>query len=208
MDLFTEIAQYKVSRETFKRIENFVSLLLEWNEKMNLVSKNAVKDIWLRHVLDSAQLAKYLSKENFALVDVGSGSGFPGMVLGIMMKEYSPESKITLVESIGKKVAYLQNVVERLELDNVDVCHNRAENCLLSSPDFITARAVASLDKIFSYTEKMATPKTSFLLLKGKTYKLELAEAEKNWKFNSEVYANQYSDDGVVLKITNLRKVK
>lgn len=207
MDYCKEIQNYGVSRETFLKIEDFVSLLLEWNKKMNLVSKNAVNEIWERHVLDCVQLYRYLPTKNFSLLDVGSGSGFPGIILGIMLQN-SENVKITLVESINKKSVYLNAVVQELKLKNVFVCNGRVENGVFKTPDFITARAVAALPKLLEYTAKIIRPETVLLLLKGRTYNDEINDAGKNWNFRTEVYPDKYGTDGVVLKITDIRKLK
>lgn len=207
MDCLNEILSYGVSRETYLKIARFVSLLLEWNQKMNLVSKNAVNEIWERHVLDSVQIYSYLPERDFSLLDIGSGSGFPGIVLGIMLRDRD-KTKVLLTESIKKKAMYLNSVVHELELKNVFVYNERVENGVFKTPDIITARAVAALPKLFEYVAKFVKPETELLLLKGQTYKEEIMNAEKNWRFHSEVYPDKYGTDGVVLKITNLRKLK
>lgn len=207
MDNCEEILSYGVSRETYLKITQFVSLLLEWNKKINLVSKNAVNEIWERHVFDCAQLYRYLPEKDFSLLDIGCGSGFPGIVLGIMLQNRE-KTEITLTESVAKKAVYLKSVVQELELKNVCVFNDRVENGVFKTPDFITARAVAALPKLLEYAAKIQKPETELLLLKGQSYKNEITEAQKKWSFCSEAYPDKYGTDGVVLKITNLRKLK
>lgn len=208
MDIKNEFLQYNVSRETFKKIEQFTELLKIWNQKMNLVSRNSLEDLWKRHILDSVQLINYISPQVKNLLDIGSGAGFPAIILAILLQEKNPETKITLVESITKKTVYLNDVREKLGLSNVKVINSRAENINLPKPNLITARAVAALDVLCGYVSKIGNNNTESLFLKGKSYKDEIAEAEKHWKFDLEVFPNKYSDEGVILKLSNLRKQK
>lgn len=101
---------YNVSRETKEKIETYKTLVLEWNCKFNLISKSSVEHIWERHILDSVQLYKYIRPTDKILLDLGSGAGFPGMVLAIMAEQLNPELSINLVESIGKKTLFLNAV--------------------------------------------------------------------------------------------------
>lgn len=206
MDIREEILSYSVSRETYASLEKFVNLLIEWNSKMNLVSKNSLLDVWNRHVLDSLQLIKYIPENLNTLVDIGSGSGFPGVVLAILLKEKNPSVKIKLIESITKKTVYLKDVCVKLGLNNVEVVNDRVENVVFKDVSVITARAVASLDTLCQYSFNLGNKKTSMLLLKGRSYKEEDESAKKNWEYNIDIYQNKYSDDGVVLKISDLRK--
>lgn len=208
MDIKNEFLQYNVSRETFKKIKQFAELLKVWNQKMNLVSRNSLEDLWKRHILDSVQLINYISPQVKNLLDIGSGAGFPAIILAILLQEKNPETKITLVESITKKTVYLNDVREKLGLSNVKVINSRVENINLPKPNLITARAVAALDVLCGYVSKIGNNNTESLFLKGKSYKDEIAEAEKHWKFDLEVFPNKYSDEGVILKLSNLRKQK
>ena len=208
MDIFEEINQYNVSRETVEKLKDFVELLTEWNEKMNLVSKNSLADVWARHVLDSVQLVNYIPEKTKYLVDIGSGSGFPGIVLAILLQEKLPSLKITLVESIAKKAMYLNDVVEKIGLNSVNVLNDRVENAVFKNVDLITARAVAALNILCGYAMKIGNKNTEMLLLKGKSFSEEEIEARKNWIFSREIYDNKYSDDGCVVKVRNIRKIR
>ena len=208
MNIQDEVASYNVSRETKQRLEKFVLLLCEWNKKMNLVSKNSLPDVWERHVLDSMQLIKYIDQNARCLVDIGSGAGFPGVVLAVLMKEKMPKTKLNLVESITKKTMYLKDVCANLELNNVEILNGRVENAVFKDVDVITARAVASLDKLLSYSYSLAGAKTRMIFPKGATYNVELIEAEYNWDFDCLVHKNMYHEDGVVLEINKLGKKK
>lgn len=208
MDIFEELSRYNVSRETYKKLQDFVVLLSEWNTKMNLVSKNSLSDVWIRHVLDSAQLVDYITNNVKHIVDIGSGSGFPGIVLAILLQEQNPQAHITLVESITKKALYLKNVAENLGLHSVEVVNNRVENAVFKNVDMITARAVASTDILCGYADKIGNKNTEMLLLKGRSFADEEAEAGKRWIYTREIYKNKYSDDGVIVRIKNIRMKK
>ena len=206
MDIKTELQQYNVSRETAEKLAAFVALLTEWNAKMNLVSKNSLEDVWARHILDSLQLMRYIPDIAETLLDIGSGAGFPAIVLAIAMQEKMPNAHWTLVESITKKTVYLNDICTRLNLKNVRIENNRIENLKLKNINIVTARAVAALDVLCGYVFGFADKKTKCLFLKGKTYPEEVQSAQQRWNFDCNVYPNAYSDDGVLLEISNLRK--
>lgn len=208
MDTIAELESYNVSRETIRKLEDFVALLTQWNQKMNLISKNSLPEVWTRHVLDSIQLSPYFSEKDKLIVDIGSGSGFPGIVSAIVLQEKNPEAKVVLVESITKKTLYLNSVCADLGLKNVSVVNDRVENTVFKDADIITARAVASLDILLKYAAKIGSKQTKLLLLKGKSYISEENQAKEHWNYDCEVIKNKYCDDGVIMKITNIRKKK
>ena len=208
MDIIAELKTYNVSRETIRKLENFVDLLTQWNQKMNLISKNSLSDVWTRHVLDSIQLSSYFSDKDNLIIDIGSGSGFPGIVSAIVLQEKNPQAKVVLVESITKKTLYLNSVSAELGLKNVTVINDRVENTVFKNADVITARAVASLDVLLKYAAKIGGKQTKFLLLKGKSYVSEENQAKEHWNYSCEIFKNKYSEDGVIMKITNIRTKK
>lgn len=197
---------YTVSRETYQKLEQLVALLNEWQAKFNLVSNNSLPDVWQRHIADSAQLFKYLSNQVDSVYDIGSGAGFPALVLAIMAQEQYPRIKFTLIESITKKTLYLNAVKTALSLNNVIIINQRTEDLTLPTADVITARAVASLDKLLEYVFKFTTRQTKLIFPKGRSFREELEAAGKMWNFKLEVCKNEISDDGVVLLLENLRR--
>ena len=200
--------KYDVSRETYQNLATMVEMLRQWQEKFNLVSCNSLPEVWSRHIADSAGLFKYLPDEVDSVYDIGSGAGFPGLVLAIMAKEKHPDTKFVLIESIAKKTLYLNAVKEALNLNNVKVINARAEDLPLPPADVITARAVASLDKLLNCVFKLTTRQTKLILPKGKTYQEELYEDLKKWNFKMSVQKNEESTDGVILLLENLRRKK
>ncbi len=206
MDIDSELQKYDVSRETIEKLEAFAALLREWNAKMNLVSKNSLEDVWIRHILDSLQIIRYIPKTTETLLDIGSGAGFPAVVLAIVMQEKLPTAHSILVESITKKTVYLNDVCIKLGLKNVHIENNRVENLRLKNINVITARAVAALDVLCDYAGGLGNKNTKCLFLKGRTYQEELQKACEKWHFDCITHQNIYCDDGVLLEISNLRK--
>lgn len=210
MDIAEEIKKLNISEQEYLKLQNFVDLLSEWNSKMNLVSKNSFADVWGRHVLDSAQLISYLPTDLKHLVDIGSGAGFPAIVLAILLEHKIPQAKLTLIESITKKTVYLKDICEKLGLVNVEVINDRVENLdkntVFKDVDIITARAVAQLDILCGYAKHIGWPKTKLLLLKGQKWAEEDELAQNHWQYDLTIYPNKYCLDGVVMELANLRK--
>lgn len=201
------ISKYDVSRETFDKLKAYEASLHEWQKKFNLVSSASLEDSWQRHFLDSMQLFKYIPQNAKILYDLGSGAGFPGMVLAIMGMEKTPYLKVKLVESIGKKTLYLKHVAELTE-SNVEILNQRIENLPQEKADVITSRALTSLSNLLNYASPFCDNKTVCLFPKGKKHQEELAEARKNWNFDCQIIPSEQSEDGVILIITNLTKRK
>ena len=182
--------------EKFIEYEN---LLKDWSTKMNLVAPSTLTDIQNRHIKDSAQLAKYIPK-NVKIIDLGSGAGFPGVVLAIL------GWNVICIESIGKKTKFLSELKQKLDLKNLTIVNDRIENFLSKTPvnagDFVfTARAFAPLIKIFDYTHKT---NCRLFLLKGREIENEITTAKSRYKFNYELYKSE-TGDGYIVYIHNLK---
>ncbi len=199
------IDTYNVSRETFDRLKAYEASLFEWQKKFNLVSNASLNDCWNRHFLDSAQLIKYIPQTARVMYDFGSGAGFPGMVLAIMLKEKTPYLKVRLIESIRKKTLYLKAVAELTHAD-VEIVNDRIENLKVEKADVITSRAMASLKELLAYTYKFCKKETVCIFPKGKKYAEEILEARRQWNFNVEIFASEQSNEGKILVITGLNK--
>ena len=184
--------KYSVSRETIEHLKAYEASLREWQNKFNLVSSASLEDSWNRHFLDSMQLFRYIPQDVQTLYDFGSGAGFPGMVLAIMAKEKTP---------------YLKHVAEMTGA-NVEVLNERIENLPRQKVDVITSRAMTALDGLLGYAFPFCGKKTLCIFPKGKKYAEEIAEARKHWKFDCQAMPSEYSDEGVILLINNLSKLK
>ena len=195
-----------VSRETLARLKLYASMLQDWNERHNLVSEGSLADLWRRHFLDSAQLAILIPQAATSLVDLGSGAGFPGLVLGEMLRDRHG-FRVALYESTGKKADFLRAVAERLSLPNVVVRQARLEEATPEAFDVITARACAPLKRLLPYAQRFWGLGTIALLLKGQNVEGELTEAHKSWRMKLERHPSRSDASGVILEIRELHRV-
>lgn len=197
-------AAARVSRETLARLKAYVGLLEDWNARHNLVSAASLGDVWRRHVWDSAQLATFIPSSAETLVDLGSGAGFPGLVLAELLRG---KVRVTLVESIAKKCAFLEAVRDRLALDVV-VQRRRIEDGPASRFDVITARACAPLDRLLGYAQHFAAPGSVCLFPKGQNVGGELTQARKSWKMQVLQHPSLSDPSGTILEIRELSHVR
>lgn len=187
-----------VSREAFKQIVEFEKLLLKWNKTINLISAKTSEDIMNRHILDSLQLLPLIDLDA-KIIDLGSGAGFPAIILSIAGIE-----DITLIESDSRKTAFLLQA-SKLSNNNIRVINDRIENIDNLQCDIVTSRAFAELDSIFEYSSKINI-RNKFLLHKGAGYKNEILKAQKHWLFNKTVHDSITSETGKILEITDLTR--
>ena len=162
-------AMLDVSRETMRMLETYVALVETWQQRVNLVSPASLPDIWMRHIWDSAQLALHISDAAPRLVDVGSGAGFPGIVLAILT-----DAECHLVESDQKKAIFLSTVIRKCGL-TARVHNQRVESLPCLEASIITARALAPLDRLLPLLATQLRPGTRCLFLKGAQAESELA---------------------------------
>lgn len=182
-----------------KSLELFHTLITQYNQAINLISRQET-DVWTRHFLNCACVAKFLDLNDQSILDVGSGGGFPALILAILF----PRSTVVLTESIQKKASALRDIIHRLEIGNATVVANRVERMEPGAQfDWITARAVAKIDEIIRWSRPHLKLSGSFLLWKGRRYRDELStRLLKNCRVYdlSEVDSSQ---DGVLLRIQN-----
>lgn len=195
--------EYDVSRETLRRLTAFDATLLDWSSRMNLIARSTIEDRWNRHYRDSAQLFAIVPEGARSLVDLGSGAGFPGLVLAAMGAERG--LCVTLVESIGKKAAFLLAAIEAMGLSNARVLPQRIEGIAISPPDVVTARALAQLEKLLSYAAEFAGEKTVLVFPKGQDVEAELTGAAKSWHMEVEKRPSVTSLRSTILVIRHLR---
>lgn|SRR5690606_12369529 len=195
-----------VSRETVDRLLSFESLFLKWSKAINLASPSTLADLWSRHVLDCAQLLP-LAPNAQRWLDLGSGGGFPGIVIGCFLKDI-PHASIDLVESAGKKAAFLRTVSGHLDLP-VRVHADRIETVYskISTPDVITARALASLTDLFGLAEPWLKAGSTALFQKGRDYQKEIDESRVRWRFDLLEHRSAVDPDSVILEISKLQRV-
>ena len=194
-----------VSRETFEKFEIFYETLVKWQKSINLISNSSLEYIWTRHFLDSAQLYNFTEKTHGNILDMGSGAGFPGIILAMMGNK-----NINVVESDQKKCTFMREVA-RLSNTKLTIHNCRIEALNFIEPDLITSRALAPLKKLVEYVElhmnKNITSKKkipNMLFLKGKLYNDELNELKKTRTFEFKVYPSITNEYGKILYINNL----
>jgi 16S rRNA (guanine527-N7)-methyltransferase len=197
---YDDFLRYRnVSRETFTRLEQFVGLLEKWQNNINLISASTLPTVWMRHVIDSAQLYDYVT-EGDVLLDIGAGGGFPGLVLGILgMKQ------VTLVESDRRKAAFLQEA-NRICAAGATVHNMRIEGVDIASFTVLTARAFASVSSLLDAVAAGLTIQHKLLLLKGKSWKQEVDEALRDWSFDYVTTPSITDTQGVILSLRNPQK--
>ncbi len=191
-----------VARETVSRLSTYVDLLVERNQQLNLAAASTLPQVWQRHILDSAQLAPLIPDKATTIVDLGSGAGFPGMVLAIMLAG-RPGLRVHLVESIHKKCRFLEEVAAATQAP-VTVHNTRAEALAGLKADVVTARAVAPLADLLELAFPFFRDATIGLFLKGKSLPAELTLATKSWKLDSTPIPSRSDPSGSVLRVTGL----
>ena len=183
-----------VSRETMERLEIYSKLLNKWNPKINLVAKSTLPEQWERHFLDSAQIWPHCPTFAGKWVDIGSGAGFPGLVLALIAKEKAPDLKFTLVESDARKSSFLRTVARETAV-SIDIQTTRIESLEFPEFDVVSARALASVDSLLEFSHPILKSDGVCLFLKGKDCANELAVAEKKWRFQSETFTSLTSGE-------------
>jgi len=189
-----------VSRETVARLEAYAGLLKRWSGRINLVSRNTLGDLWRRHFLDSAQLLPLLPEKTRSLVDLGSGAGFPGLVLAIL-----GVPGVQLIESDKRKGIFLREAA-RLTGTPVKIVDSRIEAAKPDPADVVTARACAPLDKLLPLAQRFIGPNTVCLFLKGEQAADELTAARRDWKMAATQLPSRADPRGVILKLEQVTR--
>jgi 16S rRNA (guanine527-N7)-methyltransferase len=193
-----------VSRETKDRLDRFVRLLLAWQPKINLVAPSTISRLWMRHIADSLQLLP-LASNALTWVDLGSGGGFPGLVLACALAD-QPGAVIHLIESNARRAAFLREVTRTLSIPAIVHCE-RIEDFIAResvAPDVITARALAPLPKLAGLIWPLLKKGARALLLKGQDVEAELTEATKYWNMMVDLVPSKTSREGRILIVRGL----
>lgn len=199
MSVLGDAVEEAVSRETQAQLEHYAQLLVEENERQNLISKTSIDALWTRHLLDSAQLAS-LAPMQSQWLDIGSGPGLPGIVLAILGVRH-----ITLVEPRRLRTDFLSRCVDELGLTNVEVVTGKAEQ-LSARFDVITARAVASLERLFAIGAPLLTSPGHWVLPKGRSAAKELEEARRTWQGDFQLMPSRTDPDARILVASGVRR--
>lgn len=195
-----------VSRETFERLVAFEQMFQKWNRSINLVAQSTAGDVWQRHILDSAQLAR-IEPNALNWVDIGSGGGFPGLVIAFLLAERDGAS-IDLVESNRKKASFLQTVVGQFQLPaRVVAIRIEESHAVVSAPQIVTARALAPLPTLLDLSAPWLMAGARGLFHKGRDYRAEVKESVNRWTFDLVEHPSVTDPHGVLLDLSKLRPV-
>ncbi|GHC74367.1 16S rRNA (guanine(527)-N(7))-methyltransferase RsmG [Limoniibacter endophyticus] len=199
-----EEAAGPVSRETFARLVKFEELFKHWNRSINLVAPSTVNALWDRHIVDSAQLYPHISGA-MKVVDLGTGGGFPGLILSILSAQNS-DREFYFIESNRKKASFLTLSASALGVNAVVFPH-RIEDTYEKIPrvDMVTARALAPLDVLLELSSPWLKAGASALFLKGREYRSEIEKSRQNWRFDLIQHQSVTNEESVALLLSNVR---
>ena len=189
-----------VSRETLARLEAYAELLIRWSARINLVGRDTLADLWRRHILDSAQLLRFIPNSARSLIDLGSGGGLPGLVLGIL-----GVPGVELVEADSRKAAFLREAA-RVAGAEVTIRPCRIQAVPPHPVEIVTARACAPLDRLLDLAALFLAPDTLCLFPKGERYNEELTLARKGWTMKASVEQSLSDRRGVVLRLQQVAR--
>ena len=196
----------QVSRETITSLVKYENYLIKSNKTLNLIGKSTINEIWLRHFLDSSQVIDFIDKNTVSLIDLGSGAGFPGLIIAILAKDRKIHLKVKLIEKSPKKASFLREIVNYLNL-NVEVLNiNALTHVKKLEADLIVARAFKPLKIILQFLDKNTKNWKKVFLFLGKTGQDELLQASKSWYIKYKQRMSVTSSDSVVIEINKLKK--
>ena len=196
----------RVSRETITSLKKYENTLIKANNTLNLIGNSTIKNIWNRHFLDSVQVIDYIEENDKILIDLGSGAGFPGLVLAITSKDRKIPLKIKLVEKSPKKVKFLRDVISELSLDVEVINRNVLEDPKKLIGDVFVARAFKPLQIILQLIHSKAENWKKIFIFLGKTGKSELLQASKIWDIKYKQRVSITNDDSIVIEINEIKK--
>jgi 16S rRNA (guanine527-N7)-methyltransferase len=204
LDVEFFIKRFNVSRETIEKLNIYKDFLLSSNKSLNLIGKTTENQIFTRHFIDSAQTYDLIENKS-EIIDLGSGAGFPGVVLKILMDDKKISGNITLIDKSTKKCKFLQDLSDKLSL-TLKIVNLKIENFYFNKISTVVSRAfkktVDTIDILFKSNDKIR----NIILIKGKTYQQELDEAKKKYTFDAEKFRSITSDESYILKITNIKR--
>ena len=199
------VKSLNVSRETLNGFYEYETLLSKWNEKINLVSKNTLVDIWERHFLDSGQIIKHVEASGKRWVDVGSGAGFPGLVVALLLRDRKIDCDLVLVEKNPKKGFFLNEVIRKLNL-SVEVVNDNIYTLEPLNADILTARAFSELNNLIEIAFRHRKKEGICLFLKGENYRIELDKTLNYWFFDYDIVDSLSSSSGKIIRVKKIFK--
>tara|TARA_B100001123_G_C15295848_1_gene1019165 strand:- start:1044 stop:1679 length:636 start_codon:yes stop_codon:yes gene_type:complete len=204
IDTFCRLS--RVSRETIRSLIIYENILIKSNKSLNLIGKSTINQIWIRHFLDSYQVIDFIEENDKSLTDIGTGAGFPGIIIGIIAKYRKIPLKIKLIEKSSKKVKFLNEAIKELKL-NIEVLHqNVLEHEIKLIDDVYATRAFKPLEIILQLIHKKAKNWKKIIIFLGKNGKSQLLQASKVWDIEYKQRVSITSNDSSVIEINRLRK--
>ena len=198
------IKKFNVSRETIEKLNIYNDFLLENNKLLNLIGKTTENNVFSRHFIDSAQIYDLIDDKS-EIIDIGSGAGFPGVIIKILMDSKKIEGNVVLLDKSPKKCKFLDGLSKKLGL-KVEIKNVRLEHYKFDKISTIISRAfkkaIETIDILFKNNDKIR----SIILMKGKTYQHELEDAKKKYTFDLEKFRSITSDESYILKISNIKR--
>ncbi len=190
---------FNLKRAETIALNQFILELKKNNSSRNLVGKSTLLNPWDRHICDSLQIMSFIKNKNSSILDMGTGAGLPGIVLSILGYK-----KITMIDSRKKKTEFVKQIIEKLGL-KAKIINSRLEDMQLPPFQYITSRALASLDKLLNYSLFFSNNKTRLIFLKGKNVNIEILKAKKNFFFDYKIYESKSYGGGFVIKIKDFK---
>ena len=203
MDVEFFIKKFNVSRETIEKLKKYKDFLLISNKYLNLIGKTTENQIFTRHFADSAQIYDIIEDKS-EIIDLGSGAGFPGVLLRILMDDKKISGNITLIDKSSKKCKFLQDLSDKLSL-TLKIANLKIENYKFDKISTVVSRAFKKTIDIIDILLRNNDKIRNIILIKGKTYQQELEDAKKKYTFDVEKFRSITSDESYILKINNIR---
>ena len=197
---------FQVSRETIRSLMKYEELLIKSNKVFNLIGNSTINDIWHRHFLDSLQVIDFIDKNQKILIDIGSGAGFPGLVLSIIAKERKIPLKIKLIEKSKRKINFLKEIISKLKLNADAINQNVEDEKFHFVDDTFVARAFKPLPKILELIHNKAQNLKKIIIFLGKNGQDGLLRASKNWDIKYKQSMSVTSNDSFIIEINKLKK--
>jgi len=204
IDTFTRFT--RVSRETITSLKKYEEELVNANNNLNLIGKSTIGDIWNRHFLDSAQVIDFIDKNEKTLVDIGSGAGFPGLIISILAKDRKFPLKIKLIEKSPKKIIFLKKIIGELKLNAEALSENVQEKEFKFVDEAFVARAFKPLPLILELIHKKAKNFKKIIIFLGKNGHKELLRASKSWDIKYKQRMSITSSDSFIIEINKAEK--
>lgn len=197
---------FGLSRTAQEKLQTYIALLTKWNAKINLVSKSTLADAWTRHVLDSVQVFHVKQEPSGHWVDLGSGGGFPGLVVAILADDQKLDLNVTLVESDQRKSTFQRTILRETETP-ATVITARIEEVAPLHADILSARALSDLDQLLDFAQRHRKQGGTALFPKGASWQKEVEKARESWRFDLDVHTSRTSPDSVILNIGEIARV-